>query len=313
MQSEGVEGTLFVHGPFSFPYLLAGVRKRHNDAVDLVEDDCYRRLLNHRGRAVLLTAWGDDAQPGAVRLRVQAADGAVDGDDLSFAEIALRRIGWLEHSPGPFYDHVRDDPVLAPLTRTHHGMRPVGSPDIFEMLVIAILGQQISLIAMGAIKRRMVERLGLAATFGGRTYYAFPTPEALAEADHAQLLALAFSQRKAEYVRDLARLVASGDLDLEALRGLPHHEIREQLVALRGIGPWTAEYVLLRGFAYPDALPAGDAGLRRQITRLYALPAPPTEAEIIARGEGWRPYRSWATLYLWNAPQERRRGSTSRP
>jgi DNA-3-methyladenine glycosylase II len=297
-----VERTLYVNGPFSFAHLVAGVRKRHNDAVDLVEDGRYRRLLNHQGRGLLLTAWADTEDPRqSVRLRVEGADGAIDGAGLSFAEIALRRTAWLDHSPQPFYDHVRHDPVLAPLTRAQVGMRPVGSPDVFEMLVIAILGQQISLIAAGAIKRRMVQSLGLATTFGDRTYYAFPTPEALAEASQQHLISLAFSQRKAEYVRDLARLVASGDLNLEALRGLPHHEILERLVALRGIGHWTAEYVLLRGFAYPDALPAGDAGLRRQITRLYALPAPPTEAEIIARAEAWRPYRSWATLYLWNA------------
>jgi DNA-3-methyladenine glycosylase II len=296
-----VERALHVHGPFSFAHMLAGVRKRHNDAVDLVEEDRYRRLLNHGGRGLLLSAWADANDAQLVRLCVRAADGAVRGDDLSFAEAALRRIAWLEHSPAPFYDHVRDDPVLAPLTLANQGMRPVGSPDIFEMLVIAILGQQISLIAAGAIKRRLVARLGLAAPFGERTYHAFPTPEALAEASHDQLIALAFSQRKAEYVRDLARLVARGDLDLEALRGLPHQEILERLVALRGIGRWTAEYVLLRGFAYPDALPAGDAGLRRQFTRLFRLPTPPSEAEIIARAEPWRPYRSWATLYLWNA------------
>jgi DNA-3-methyladenine glycosylase II len=302
LDDTGVQrSTLYANGPFSFAHLLAGIRRRHNDAVDVVEEGCYRRLLNHRGRALLLTACAHQSDPHSVRLEVRSSDGGVDGADLSFAEMALRRIAWLDHSPQPFYDHVRDDAALAPLIQTHHGMRPVGSPDIFEMLVIAILGQQISLIAASAIKRRMVQSLGTAATFGERTYRAFPTPEALAEASHDHLVSLAFSRRKAEYVRDLALAIAGGALNLEALRGLPHHAILERLIALRGIGRWTAEYVLLRGFAYPDALPAGDAGLRRQITRIYNLPTPPTEDEIIARAEPWRPYRSWATLYLWNA------------
>ena len=93
-------------------------------------------------------------------------------------------------------------------------------------------------------------------------------------------------------------------MDLEALRGRPHLEILERLVALRGIGRWTAEYVLLRGYGYPDALPAGDAGLRRQIMRCYGLPVAPDEEEILRMGVQWMPYRSWATLYLWNADLE---------
>ncbi|HVA91683.1 MAG TPA: hypothetical protein VNL71_17790, partial [Chloroflexota bacterium] len=151
------------------------------------------------------------------------------------------------------------------------------------------------------IKARMVVALGVAAQFDNRLYRAFPTPDTLAGAGSDQYQAMAFSRRKAEYVRDLAVQVASGNLDLETLRGRPHLEILDRLVVIRGIGRWTAEYVLLRGYAYPDALPAGDAGLRRQIARYYHLESAPTEAEITARAEPWAPYRSWATLYLWNA------------
>src|SRR6185437_12028157 len=212
-----------------------------------------------------------------------------------------RRLFSLDHSPQAFYEQVRDEPVLGPITRRLHGMRPVGSPSIFEMLIIAVLGQQISMIAAGAIKSRLVAALGARASFDDRIYRAFPTPEAIANTSNESLLTLAFSRRKAEYVRDLAIQVASGDLDLEALRGREHGEILERLIAIRGIGRWTAEYVLLRGYGYPDALPAGDAGLRRQIMRHYQLAAPPDEAEITRRGTVWSPYRSWATLYLWNA------------
>lgn len=322
-QSPPLEATLHPDGLFSPALFLAMVRRRNDGIVDVVEGDHYRRLLDYHGRPLLLTASAVSAPPGTMALDGQDPRGTDDpnpapsqtlllqvqrigdvppgADDLSFAATALTRIATLDRSPAPFYDHVAADPVLGPLTRRYRGMRPLGSPSIFEMLIVAILGQQISMIAANAIKRRMVERLGLIADFDGVTYRAFPSPESLAEASQEDLLTLAFSHRKAEYARDLARQVAGGDLDLEALRGQPHQRILEQLVALRGIGHWTAEYVLLRGYGYPDALPAGDAALRRQIARLYGLTTPPTEAEIIARGEGWRPYRSWATLYLWNA------------
>ena len=329
-QSPATEATIQPDGPFNPALFLAMVRRRNDGIVDVVEGDRYSRLLDHQGRPLLLTASAasdppasaalsdqhpsstEDADPApsqSLRLHVRCVGGALPGpDDLAFAATALTRIATLDRSPQPFYDHVAADPVLAPLTRRYRGMRPLGSPSIFEMLIVAILGQQISMIAANAIKRRMVERLGLIADFDGVTYRAFPSPESLAEGSQEGLLALAFSRRKAEYVRDLARQVAGGELDLEALRGQPHQRILERLVGLRGIGHWTAEYVLLRGYGYPDALPAGDAGLRRQIARLYGLATQPTEAEITARGEAWRPYRSWATLYLWNAdslPQQR--------
>src|SRR6185437_10739703 len=195
-----------------------------------------------------------------------------------------RRLFSLDHSPQAFYEQVRDEPVLGPITRRLHGMRPVGSPSIFEMLIIAVLGQQISMIAAGAIKSRLVAALGARASFDDRIYRAFPTPEAIANTSNESLLTLAFSRRKAEYVRDLAIQVASGDLDLEALRGREHGEILDRLLALRGIGRWTAEYVLLRGYGYPDALPAGDAGLRRQIARYYHLDPAPSRGPHTAPG-----------------------------
>jgi len=294
-----------VDGPFSLPLMLASVLRRANDAVDLVIGEEYRRLLVHAGRPFLLRVGGGEASD-RVRLILRGIDQPPDEAAMEFAEQSVRRLFCLDHSPGPFYAHVREDPVLGSLAGKLAGMRPLGSPNVFEMLVIAILGQQISMIAAGAIKARLVGALGAAAQFDERLYRAFPTPEALAGATNDQYLAVAFSRRKAEYARDLATQVANGELDLEAFRGRPHLEILDRLLALRGIGRWTAEYVLLRGYGYPDALPAGDAGLRRQIARYYHLDPAPTEAEIMARAEPWTPYRSWATLYLWNADLEHR-------
>ncbi len=289
-----------MRGPFSWPLMLASVRRRANDAVDLVVEDEYRRLLVHGARPLLIRA-AQGADPATLHIIVRGVEEPPDEPDLAFAEQAIRRLFSLDHSPQAFYEHVRDEPVLGPITRRLYGMRPVGSPSIFEMLIIAVLGQQISMIAAGAIKSRLVAALGASASFDDRIYRAFPTPEAIANTSNEALLTLAFSRRKAEYVRDLAIQVASGDLNLEGMRGKEHGEILERLVAIRGIGRWTAEYVLLRGYGYPDALPAGDAGLRREITRYYQLAVPPDEAEITRRGAAWSPYRSWATLYLWNA------------
>ena len=292
---------IHVEGPFSLPLLLASMRRRANESVDLGVDATFRRLILHGGRPLLLIARPLTNAPQVVLLDVWTPDGTPDAAALAAAHTAFARIAGLDANPEPFYARMRDDPVFGPLIGMRWGLRPQGAPSVFEMLVVAILGQQISLIAAGSIKRKMVQALSARATVEGQTYYAFPSAEALAGATYERLVSLAFSRRKAEYVRDLARQVADGALDLEGLRGQPHAAILEHLMGLRGIGHWTAEYLLLRGYGYPDALPAGDAALRRQIARLYNLPAPPSEREIMALGEAWRPYRSWATLYLWNA------------
>jgi DNA-3-methyladenine glycosylase II len=281
--------------------MLRYAARRSYDLIDMVVGDEYHRLFVRSGQPFLLRASTKQSNGQILELSVLGLERSPETADLDAAESALRRVFALDHSPASFYDTLGGDAVLGPLIIGLWGLRPLGGPNIFEMLVTAILGQQISMIAAHAIKQRLVLSLGATATVDGRVYHAFPTPAAIAAAAMDDLLALKFSRRKAEYARDLAAAIASGVLDLDALRGQPHETILDSLLQIRGIGRWTAEYVLLRGYGYPDALPAGDAGLRRQVHKYYGLPAAPSEAEIIAIGETWRPFRSWATLYLWNA------------
>jgi DNA-3-methyladenine glycosylase II len=293
--------TIVVDGPFDWQLMLRYAARRSQDLIDMVVGDQYHRLIVHGGAPFLIRASAGEPDGQTLDLSLVGLELPPDAAALDAAEAALRRVFALDQSPAAFYETLGGDPVLGPLIIGLWGMRPLGGPSIFEMLITAILGQQISMIAAHAIKQRLVLSLGASATADGRLYHAFPTPSALAAVSEDDLLVLKFSRRKAEYARQLAIDIAHGALDLDALRGQPHEVILEQLLRIRGIGHWTAEYVLLRGYGYPDALPAGDAGLRRQVFKYYDLPAPPTEAEITAIGETWRPYRSWATLYLWSA------------
>ncbi len=108
-----------------------------------------------------------------------------------------------------------------------------------------------------------------------------------------------FSRSKAEYIVGLARAVASGELDLDALSTISEAERIERLVRLRGIGRWTAEYGSMRGYGARDSLPAADIGLRNAVTVAYRLDHQATEAEVRAMGERWTPWRAFATFYLW--------------
>jgi DNA-3-methyladenine glycosylase II len=162
-------------------------------------------------------------------------------------------------------------------------------PDIFNALVDAIISQQISVRAADAIMARV-----RAALPGGKV-----TPEALLPFAFEQLRTLGLSTPKARYIRNLVELVCSGQLQLETLSELDDEEIIRQLTAVKGIGRWTAEMCLIFTFGRPDVLPVDDLGFLEGIRLSYQLPTRPSKQEARERGELWRPYRTFATWYMW--------------
>lgn len=168
--------------------------------------------------------------------------------------------------------------------------------DAYGALLRAIVGQQLSTKAARTIYGRVLE------IFDGST----PSPEQLLEADEADLRAAGLSGRKVEYVRDLATHVISGELELDRLGQLEDEQVIEEIVAVRGLGVWTAEMFLLFHLERPDVLSGGDLGIRKAIQVAYGLEEMPTPTRVLEIGEPWRPQRSLASLYLWeslaNAP-----------
>jgi DNA-3-methyladenine glycosylase II len=163
--------------------------------------------------------------------------------------------------------------------------------DPYGALLRAIVGQQLSTKAARTIYLRVVD------LFGGTT----PTPEQLLEAKEEDLRACGLSGRKTEYVRDLASHVVSGELELDRLDQLSDEDAIEEIVAVRGLGQWTAEMFLLFHLQRPDVLSGGDLGIRKAIQIEYGLEEMPTPTRVIEIGEPWRPYRSLASLYLWES------------
>lgn len=164
-------------------------------------------------------------------------------------------------------------------------------PDAYGALLRAIVGQQLSTKAARTIYLRVID------LFGGTT----PTPEQLLEASEEDLRGCGLSGRKTEYVRDLAAHVLSGELELDRLDQLGDEEVIEEIVAVRGLGRWTAEMFLLFHLERPDVLSGGDLGIRKAIQLEYGLGEMPTPTRVIEIGEPWRPYRSLASLYLWES------------
>jgi DNA-3-methyladenine glycosylase II len=176
-----------------------------------------------------------------------------------------------------------------PLEKDHRaGSRPA---DAYGALLRSIVGQQLSTKAARTIYERV------AAMYGART----PTPQQLLDTDPEALRAAGLSRAKANYVRDLAQHVISGELELDRLDDLSDDEVIAELVAVKGLGMWTAHMFLIFHLGRPDVLPVGDLGVRRAVERAYGFEGLPSAEELEALGERWRPHRSLASLYLWRS------------
>ena len=235
----------------------------------------------------LANLWHDDALFRVVdgrEVRIRAAPGGVDVellDDRTRTDV-LKLLG-AEFDLAAFYAWAANDDVLGPLTVRLAGLRPPLSPDPFEALVTSITAQQVSLFSAFAIRTRMIERLGVPV---GRAY-AFPSRERLARTSEADLLAVGFSRRKAEYVIGLAQ----SDLDVDALAELDDDEVRARITALRGLGPWTAEWFLARHLARPRAWPVGDIALQKAVRVLYGV-------DVYEMGPRLDPFQNLSAHYL---------------
>lgn len=191
-------------------------------------------------------------------------------------------------------------PQLGPLIACSPGLRVPQTATPFEALSWAIVGQQVSLGAAVALRRKLIEAAGRRHSSGLMCY---PDAESLLQLDIAALRAAGCSQTKADALRTLAQAVADGRLPLEVWREsdgtLPVDEVRARLLAIRGIGPWTVNYALLRGFGWLDGSLHGDAAVRRGLQHLLGLPERIGEADTQRWLEPFAPWRALVAAHLW--------------
>jgi len=207
--------------------------------------------------------------------------------DLGAAVTRCRRMLDLDADPAAVDDVLGADPALAPLVTSAPGRRVPSSPDAPELAVRAVLGQQVSVAGARTLTARVVTAAGTALPEPvGTLTHAFPRAAALAEAD---LTAVGLTGGRRRTVHALAAAMADGSIPLDP--GADREEAGRALLALPGIGPWTAALVGLRGLADPDVWLPGDLALRRSLTALGS-----SDSDAATR---WRPWRSYAVLHLW--------------
>ena len=282
---------LAVRLPFRAPFdggaLLGWLAARAVPGVEEVDGDVYRRSLRlPGGPGVVELAMGADS----LRCRLW-----LEGErDAAPAEQLCRRLLDLDADPVAVAEHLGADPLIGGLVRGAPGLRVPGSVDGTELAVRAVLGQQISVAAARTGAGRLVAEHGDALPRPrGAVTALFPAAGVLAVLDPARL---PMPRARAAALVRLCRALADGSLRLDP--DVDRAQARRRLLALPGIGPWTAAYVLMRAVGDPDTFLPTDVGVRDALTGLGADPTPRAAAEL---AEHWRPWRSYALMHLWGS------------
>jgi len=272
-----------------------------------------RRPLRFSG--VPVVAEFDLSKAGTLGLRLlsdrRRACRSVRKDAISVGDLAVRaRFLWgLNDDLDVDHPVMASDPDIAPLLQRFGELRIVRAPDLYEALLVAVIGQQVSVHAAQSIRRRLMENIGTRITVDGdhgrESYYLYPSPRQLIAAGEFALREQGVSRQKSEYLLEIAARAVGGELRGEAFQTLSDEDALSRLCEIKGVGRWTAEIALMRGLGRKYVFPAGDLGLQVAVQELRGMRERPSEKTLRKIAERWTGWRSYAAFYLWMTLQAR--------
>ncbi len=249
-----------VRTPYRLDLTANVLRRLSTNVVDQFDGTTYRRLLGDAKAPALLSV--TQTGPAELAAEIETSGAAYD------ARVLVERMLGIDVDLEPFYRAAAGVPWLAPLVAGARGVKPPRYPTVWEACVNAIVYQQISIHAAGAILRRTIERFATPVPIGDSRLYAFPGPQMFIDANAEELRAQGLSINKVTSLRTVARAVLEGTIDEASLMLLPTADLMTSLAAHRGIGPWTAAVIALRGFGRLDLFPMNDSGVARSVKDL---------------------------------------------
>ncbi len=272
LQSENITLRADYRPPFDWTTLLS-ILKARATPLESIDEMTYTRMVE--GMKVMVS---NDARKNRLLIQLPI--------ELSRRAHTImrtvRKLFDLDANPLIIQAALSEDPFLKGLLERYPGLRMPGAWDSFELLLRVIIGQQISVAGATTIMRRLADRIGL-------------SPKAVAESSPSAIAAAGMPLKRAETIYSAGCMVQVGTLHMDER---DPNIFYDQLVAIPGIGPWTAEYLRLRVLHWPDALPAGDLGIRKA---LAIQSRRPSAKEVARRAARWRPWRSYATMLLWKS------------
>ncbi|MGF2615070.1 DNA-3-methyladenine glycosylase 2 family protein [Rossellomorea vietnamensis] len=288
------EEVIRVSPPYNFDLVLDRLSLDPLNNVDIENRTVKVPFYNDDNEVLTVTATGTTDNPSFL---VEMDQEDEDGSRLAY----LKRIFQWEGTLHDIHQHFLETD-LKDIFLEHSGTPVVLEFSPYATLMKSIIHQQLNLSFAHTLTERFVHKYG--ELKDGVWFYPHPAKTALIEV--AELRDLQFSQRKAEYVIGVSKEIAEGRLNLEELQEQSDEEILKQLVKLRGIGPWTAENYLMFALDRPNLFPKTDIGIQNALKKLYRMDRKPTLAEIEEMSAAWKPYLSYASLYLWRSIENRK-------
>lgn len=274
-------------GPYSFTQSVRFLEGFAPAAYEGGESDLLRLAFTVDG--------GEDVAGAIVRSEEGVVVGEVYGNaDVEAVRKQVARILSLDLVGSGFAEVGERDPVVKRLQERYPGLRPVLFYSPYEAAGWAIIGNRIRIVQAAEVKARMAEQLGPVVDIGGENEHAFPGPARLAQLEDFPGL----FGRKVEYLRRMGSEASEGKLNADYLRSIQADEAIRELKKLPGIGPFSAELILLRGAGEPDYLPTNEPRLGQAVAMAYGLDEPPTVGALEEIAQLWHPYRTWVSLYL---------------
>ncbi|MCU0447911.1 MAG: DNA-3-methyladenine glycosylase [Microscillaceae bacterium] len=289
--------TIISSPPFSFVECYRFLARSPNELLHQTQDNKIRKLLKINNLNVLFEL--SEAPQDAIDLLVLNQKSTPE--ILSVIEKYV--IQWLDLNTDlqQFYALAQSDQVLKRLVNQYYGLRLVGINDLFEAICWAIIGQQINLNFAYTLKKRWVETFGESLDYAGNRYYLHPDFACISHDIYKELIKLQFSKQKTTYIIEVALAMQNGAISVEKLRQLSFAEAKNHLCQIKGIGNWTANYVLMKSLRQREALPIEDVGLHNALKNQLNLSQKPTLAEIKTMAQNWQGWEAYATFYLWRS------------
>jgi len=282
---------------FSFDECLIFLDRSSNECLHFVQGSKVRKLLKAGNEFVLL-----EISKNKSKLKIETLNSK--SSEIIRKPIRTYITEWfdLKTDIKPFYDVASGSSLIKGLAKKYYGLRLIGIPELFEALCWAIIGQQINLTFAYTLKRRFVESFGEKIQFDGVNYWLFPKPQDILNVTVVDLMKLQFTGKKSEYILDLAHKINLGELpNKSGLKKLGYQEAKNTFLTIRGVGEWTADYVLMKCLRFPEAIPVGDVGLHNAIKNLLPLENKPSIEEINKLSAEWKGWQAYSAFYLWRS------------
>ncbi len=282
--------------PFRLDLTVWALRRRPNNVVDRWDERTYRRVFMVQGSPAEVAIFQPDISHPTLHISVEGIE-PTDRIQAAVTGVIERMLGTRRDCTG-FYAIAAGNTEIGELALRFRGLKPPRFPSIFEALVNGIACQQLSLDVGIILLNRLAEATGKAMTLTAGVVHAFPGPDEVCRLTVDDLRTMGFSRQKARYLLDLAMEIADRGIESESFDSLDNAEISGSLQSLKGVGRWTAEYVLLRGLGRLDVFPGDDVGARKKLQSLLNIPGPLSYDGVKKLTEPWHPYAGFVYLHL---------------